>query len=383
VRDAGRRVLDGEVVEVDDPRELAEALRASVRMAMAALQQRMEFNDPDFPRFFRALDDRYKYAGPDVHITYLSAAVRGDANYRITGRHHGREMNLGRLWSAELETDEDGGFEIIAGASAHAGNWIPLDPAATDVTSVPAMYPMAAGALGGRFYFWDPDDHRPLELHIERIDADRPDRPAALSASLLADQLGGAGELTEAMVGWWLRRAQRIREENEPNVVGPPGVRPPGVPGFEPPAGSPLNYGVCCWELDAGGALVVETDVPEVTYWSFQLYNPWWESPDHQHRQTSIGHTHAHLDDDGRFRAVLAAEDPGVPNWLDTGGGRRGFLFYRWFRPTSPMPTPTAITCRIEDVRDHLPDTHPRVTGEQRRRDLADRNAWLARRFQG
>jgi hypothetical protein len=383
LRETGRRVLSGEIVEIDDPQELAEALRAAARMAMAALQQRLDFNDPDFPRFFRAMDDRFTYAGPDVYITYLSAAARGDATYRITGRHHGRELNVGRLWGPDIATDDDGTFEIIASASEHAGNWIPMDPSAIDVTSVPAMYPMAWGALSGRFYFWDPTDARPLDLRIERIDDERPERPAPLTPELLADRLDAATRLSSAMVEWWLRRAQRIRDENQPNVVGPPGTRPPGVPGFEPPTGSPLNYGVCCWELDHDDALVVETDLPDADYWSFQVYNPWWESPDNQHRQTSIAHTHAHVDDDRRFRAVLTRHDPGVPNWLDTGdGGRRGFLFYRWFRPRSAMPTPIATLCRRADVRDHLPPSHPYVSPEARRRDLELRNAWLARRFQ-
>src|SRR5215208_3174547 len=89
LREVGHSVVDGALVEIDNPQELAEALRATARMATAALQQRLDFNDPDFPRVFRAMDDRFMYAGPDVHITYLSAAVRGDATYRIRGSDHG------------------------------------------------------------------------------------------------------------------------------------------------------------------------------------------------------------------------------------------------------------------------------------------------------
>ena len=184
------------------------------------------------------------------------------------------------------------------------------------------------------------------------------------------------------MTEWWFRRASNIRAENEPNVVGPPGTRPPGVPTFSPPANSPLNYGVCCWELDDDQALVVTSDLPEAQYWSFQLHNPWWESPDNQHRQTSISHHHAHIDPDGRFRCVLAARDPGSPNWLDTGGHRRGFLFYRWLRPTSPMPTPTAAVTSLDEVRSHLPSNHPVVDQGGRDTQLAARRRWYAGRFQ-
>lgn len=383
LKSEGLRVLDGDGPAVDNDNEMAEALRAVARLGIMALQHRLDFNDPDFPVFFRALDDRFKYAGPDIHITYLNAPARGTATYRITGNHHGRELSLGRLWSRDLETAPDGSFEIIASAEPHSGNWIALDPEVVTGTTVPEMYPMATGGLGGRTYYWDPDDARPLgELFAERIDADAPMFPEVLTPARLSSQVDSAAALFTAMARWWLQRAENIRAENPPNVMGPPGTRPPGVPGWNPPENSPLNYGVCCWELEPHEALVIESELPECGYWSFQTSNAWWESPDNQHRQTSIGHTYAHLDGDGRFRAVLAHVDPEVPNWLDTGGSRRGFVFYRWLHPTSPMPTPVATKVDIRDVRRHLPAGHPSTTVDERRTALAARRRWLARRFQ-
>ncbi|MGE0878695.1 MAG: DUF1214 domain-containing protein [Acidimicrobiia bacterium] len=373
-------------VTVDNEQELAEALRAIGRLGMMALMHRFDFNDPDFPVFFRALDDRFKYAGPDIHITYLNAAVRGTGVYRITGNHFGRELNLGALWSSAIDKADDGSFEIIASAEPREtkdANWIKLDPSHVSGATVPAMYPMAQGGLGGRTYYWDPDDGLPLgQFHIERIDDGAPPYPEPLSPARLSTQIDSATELFRAMAYWWMQRAERIRQENAPNVVGPPGTRPPGVPGFNPPDNSPLNYGVCCWELDEGEALVIETDLPEARYWSFQTYNPWWESPDNQYRQTSIGHTQAHLDTDGRFRAVVSHADPGVPNWLDTCGNRRGFMFYRWLYPTTAMPTPVAVKVPVATVRDHLPADHPVTSRAQRRDALAIRRRWIASRFQ-
>jgi hypothetical protein len=34
----------------------------------------------------------------------------------------------------------------------------------------------------------------------------------------------------------------------------------------------------------------------------------------------------------------VAAEDPGVPNWLDTGGRHRGFVTFRWLDRPEPPP---------------------------------------------
>ena len=36
-------------------------------------------------------------------------------------------------------------------------------------------------------------------------------------------------------------------------------------------------------------------------------------------RQSSLNDAQAHIDSDGRFRAVISQQDPGVPNWLDKG----------------------------------------------------------------
>ncbi|MGE0385550.1 MAG: DUF1214 domain-containing protein [Gammaproteobacteria bacterium] len=378
----GLRTIDA-LDDVDNPQELAEALRAVARMALMALQQRMEFDDPDFPSFFRSLDDRYKYGGPDTYITYVSAPVRGSGTYRVHVDHHGRNLQLGRFWAGDLQCDADGGFEILVGAQPQPGNWQPIDPATGEGPHVvPDLYPMATGAFSGRIYYVDPEDARPARLSIERIDPGRPRQPAPLDPARLAAQIDSARELMLAMSTWWFQRATNIRRENEPNVIGPPGTRPPGVPTFHPPAGSPLNYGVCCWEIEPDQALVVTSDLPQVQYWSFQLHTPWWESPDNQHRQTSIAHTHAHLDADGRFRCVLAHRDPGSPNWLDAGGHRRGFLFYRWLRPAGAMPTPEATLVPLARVREHLPAEHPVLDQDARDAQLSARRRWYAARFQ-
>jgi hypothetical protein len=310
--------------------------------------------------------------------------VRGSGTYRVGGNHGGRNLQLGRFWAPDLAySDEQGSFEILVSATEQPGNWQPLDPSVGEgPQEVPELYPMAQGQFGGRIYRVALDDDAPTSLHIERVDPGRPRQPEPLSPARLAQQLDDAADLFRPMAAWWFQRARNIRAENEPNVVGPPGTRPPGVPTFQPPAGSPLNYGVCCFELDPDQALIVTSDVPEAEYWSFQLSTPWWESPDNQHRQTSINLTHAHFDADGRFRCVLAHRDPGSPNWLDVGGHHRGFLFYRWLRPKGDMPTPSAVLTSLQDVRHHLPDDHPVFEQDDRDKQLSTRRGWYARRFQ-
>jgi hypothetical protein len=38
---------------------------------------------------------------------------------------------------------------------------------------------------------------------------------------------------------------------------------------------------------------------------------------------------------DGSWRIVVAARDPGVPNWVSTADHPRGVIWFRWFLPES------------------------------------------------
>ncbi len=74
--------------------------------------------------------------------------------------------------------------------------------------------------------------------------------------------------------------------------------------------------------------------------------NNWWmESMDWEQRITVNKHT-AKLDDDGTLTLVVAAEDPGWGNWIDTTGHTSGTALLRWVG-TDHHPLPT---CRVVDL---------------------------------
>ena len=77
----------------------------------------------------------------------------------------------------------------------------------------------------------------------------------------------------------------------------------------------------------------------------------------------------ATLSSDGRFRAVIALEDPGVPNWLDPAGYKEGGIYGRWYDCDSE-PLPTIKRVKLASLRDHLPSDTPVVTPEQRAEEL-------------
>ncbi|WP_347270295.1 DUF1214 domain-containing protein [Rhizorhabdus histidinilytica] len=388
LKQVASEAIDGVLGDPADGGELAELLRSIARLAAMSLQHRLDFNDPDFPLFLRQMDDRYRYGGPDNNIAYFMAALRGNATYRLRGNNggEGRSVNIGRLWHDDIATAANGDFEVIVSAEEHPGNWTPIAPGLAGDTSVPDQYPTAGNGITVRRYDWDWDrDLPPGWLTIERIDPDAPAYPPALSADRLADQIANATRLFLAAARWWNQRAANVRADNPANIITPPSTEPPGVRNFKPPMSGGkawLYYGIICLDLAEDEAILIETDLPDGPYWSFTLYNMWWEAPDIMNRQTSLNARQAHVDGDGKARFVISARDPGVPNWLDTGGARRGFLHYRWFRPDQAIPTPVSRLLKVDAVRGALPADHPAVDAHARRATLSKRREQLARRFQ-
>ena len=59
-------------------------------------------------------------------------------------------------------------------------------------------------------------------------------------------------------------------------------------------------------------------------------------------------------DDDGRFTAVIAHTDPGVPNWLDTEGRPFGIAFWRFMLPEGDIETPQAELVPLAELPTRL-----------------------------
>ena len=81
------------------------------------------------------------------------------------------------------------------------------------------------------------------------------------------------------------------------------------------------------------------------------------------------------MDSDGKVRLVLAHDDPGVHNWVDTQGFERGNLTYRHMLEGEPAVLSTRLVARSE--LDHVlpPDT--------KRVNASERTAQLWERFHG
>ena len=107
-------------------------------------------------------------------------------------------------------------------------------------------------------------------------------------------------------------------------------------------------------------------------YWQALVADDRFCTVDWVNRQSSLNDAQAHIDSDGKFRAVISQRDPGVPNWLDKADYPWGVIQMRWNR-ASDYPDPTIKKVPVAEVRDHLPADTPVVTPEQRREQLRAR----------
>jgi hypothetical protein len=97
-------------------------------------------------------------------------------------------------------------------------------------------------------------------------------------------------------------------------------------------------YMIGTFRLARDEAFVIEFEPPRTRYWTVTLENVWHECIDPRRRHSSITNAAAVTDADGKARIVIAATDPGVANWLDSGGRHRGWVTVRWLdHPEAPV----------------------------------------------
>jgi hypothetical protein len=353
----------------DDPALVVEAQRLLFLSLSAGYLS--AFADPDLPDFVPAVNTTHNASCTNPDFIYGAAAVDGSGSYRISGnRGDGLFVfldivagglgvmeklgpSLGTIDFDTLTLGPDGDFDLLLSAERPddwTGDWRVLDPAAKSLTLRQARYDWGAGR-DGRFA-------------IERMD--RPLTPRRRTAEEIAERLSALAAFPQRYAGLWLGFMKGQRDKGLWNALehddwaGRGGVQ-----------GQHYYQGL--FRLAPGEVLLLETDLPEVVrYWNVQLADPVWNTIDWMNRQSSLNGGQAQLDSDGRFRAVIALEDPGVPNWLDPGGWSEGALMLRWTGASSG-PAPTLRSIKAEELHAHLPQDTAVVTAEERQASLRAR----------
>ena len=120
-------------------------------------------------------------------------------------------------------------------------------------------------------------------------------------------------------------------------------------------------------------ALIVEVPLPsECRYWQILVADDRFVTVDWVNRQSSLNDAQAHVDPDGKLRAVVSRRDPGVHNWLDKAGYPWGIIQMRLYQ-ANEHPETTVTKVPVDDVAGHLPPGTRFVSPAERREQLAAR----------
>lgn len=312
--------------------DLAEGLDYLAGSIKAALHMTWAY-DRDFP-FFAASTGPYAKLGLDNPDTlYFHAYIRDDAEYVVTGRRgttadlsfqvldgdYSPARSPGSLAAfddREIDVAPDGSYELRFG------------PAGTG-----ARFTLGRGAamLIVREVFGDWETERPGEVRIHRADT-LGSAPPPLTAATLDKRYEVAARMLVARLRTFLAFPERHYLTLPVNTMTEPRPTPGGL--------ATQYSSVGHYDLDDDQVMVVTVPAAGrgvAPYQGFQLGSMWYVSLDYINHQTSLTADQARVDPDGMIRYVVSERDPGLVNWLERTGHRRGYLQIRWQRLTRKL----------------------------------------------
>ncbi|MDB6089381.1 MAG: hypothetical protein JWN85_2165 [Gammaproteobacteria bacterium] len=346
-----------------DPRSVQESYRLLLYGLARSLSDAV-VGDRRHPMFVPEISLAQNIFQPNSDTVYKTAMIEGSGTYRIRGeRGTTRLFILAQLGPDTIRTgqhsaalkqydfdtlnlDAEGRFDVIisrARPAGYDGDWWELDQRAEK---------FMVRTVGCRW-----GDEREPRYGIDRLDV--PPSKGRPSAADLAFRLSEIPTITGNCACTFPDHVEKLRQDGYINRLKV----------FDVSQMSGLNrqhYYEGAYELADDEALIVAAKVPDnVKYWSLILTNDLYETTDWANNQASLNDTQAHVDSDGWFRAVVAARDPGVPNWLDTAGYSSGAIQGRWFDASS-APIPQVRKVKVGGIRSELPADTPEFTPAQR-----------------
>ncbi len=308
---------------------------------------------------------------PNPDDIYLQSPIRGDLSYRVSGnRGTCRILSFTTQKALSGTVDEmpqpsghnevdctDLGltpgedFEVIFSAerpAGYTGKWAKIDP--------------EAGGMMVRYRSYDWENEVDPVLSIECLDA-VPPKPRLAPEDIL-HRIRDMAKFPARKTRLYYAMQNGVKERVGFNVFEP--IRYQG-------ALVKQTYWPACFQFEPDEALIIETELPQKRpYWNIQLNDPYFNALEYVYRLSSSNGHYAKISTDGKYRAVIALEDPGVPNWLDPAGYTEGGIYGRWYDCDSePLPTITRV--KFNELRQHLPEDTPVVTPQERAEELRRR----------
>jgi hypothetical protein len=353
---------------------LAGSIQACLRLAWA--YQR------DFPYFVASTGPYTKMGLDNPDTLYFHAYLRDDAEYVVTGRR-GTTADL----SFQVLKGDYSPVEVPDTLSA-------FDDRAIDIAADGTFELRFGPAGGGRNHFLlgagssmllvrevysDWAAERRGTISIYRADRAGCAPPATTDPDALAKRYAVAGKMLLGRLRTFLAFPEWFYLTEPVNTMMPPRPTPGGLATQFSSAGH--------YDLADDEAMIVTVPVAGAPYQGIQLGSMWYVSLDYINHQTSLTADQARIDPDGMLRFVISERDPGVANWLERTGHRRGYVQIRWQRLTRDLTGEDGPQVAVVPVGD-LPGLLPyyqaaRVSPEQWRARIAARQAAVAERMLG
>jgi hypothetical protein len=305
---------------------------------------------------------------PNPDDIYVFSPIRGDLTYRVSGNRGTCRIlsfttqavmsgTVDQMPADKAHNDYDDidlglalgeDFEVIFSAErpvGYTGKWAKIDP--------------QAGAMYLRYRMYDWANETDPALSIECLDS-VPPKPRLTPGQIL-DRIGEMAKFPKRKTNLYFPMQNGVMERVGWNVFEP--IRMPGA--LVKQVYWPANF-----QFDPDEALIIETEIPNrAPYWNIQLNDPYFNALEYVYRLSSTNGAMARLSSDGKFRAVISLDDPGVPNWLDPAGYTEGGIYGRWYDCDSE-PVPMIKRVKLTELCDHLPTDTPAVTPDQRAEEL-------------
>jgi hypothetical protein len=371
------------------PLHRAEAYRFLTQNLGQAFDLALETKDPAFPQIHYFTHPTMKLGGDVSDFTYRQAWISGDHTYRITGRKGtARWFNLtvqgpkpakipgtdfpplhepfgdvpeANIFGHQIKADADGNFDLYIGGPERSENWLPTTPGSRKLF------------IREAFDAWG---ETPTTLTIERVGVDSP-RPMATPERMI-EAFEWAGDFVEGIMRDWPEHSWMtsggVCDPNQRNAF--PADKSANDANDAKRGRMAANM---IWRLAPDEALIVEMDNHD-GFWLFGMGAVFGQSLDFLNRSTSFAPARAKVDDDNVVRMVIAHDDPGVHNWLDTQGFSDGNLGYRNLMSQNPATFRTKLVNRAH-LLNELPGDTAMMTPEQRRQELQVRYRAIKQRF--
>ncbi|WP_264004632.1 cadherin-like domain-containing protein [Mycolicibacterium sphagni] len=139
------------------------------------------------------------------------------------------------------------------------------------------------------------------------------------------------------------------------------------------------------FQLADNQALVITINPEMAGYFSVPVTNDWTITNNYWDEQTSLNISQSDINADGEtYTIVVSPTDPGVANWVSTGGLNQGTISIRFqdFDPDSDVdPTVSSQVVNLSDLATVLPAGTVYVTPDERAAQIANRQVGYNNRY--